>query len=112
MEFLNEYETHLLPMMMQTCRSYLYRLPLIQVNTDFGTFNRLVSPVPIPETEAEQSSPLNISFHRFSAYSMPFAVDNTIQRFRKNPVINRERLPHGAVHRDSRTFLFLIRHDK
>ena len=57
-------------------------------------------------------TPLNITFHRFSAYGMPFPVDNTIQKFRKNPFMNRQRIPHGVVHPDSRILLFLIRHDK
>jgi hypothetical protein len=112
LEMLNEYNTHLLPMLMDTCRSYLYRLPFIQANTNFEAFSRSAPPIPIPETEEEQKSPLNITFHRFSAYGMPFPVDNTIQKFRKNPFMNRERIPHGAVHPDSRILLFLIRHDK
>lgn len=99
-------------MMMQTCRSYLYRLPFIRANTNFGAFNRLVSPIPIPESEEEQSSPLKISSYEFSAYGMPFFVDNTIQKFRKNPIIRRERIPRGSVHPDSRILLFLVRHDK
>ena len=99
-------------MMMQTCRSYLYRLPFIRANTNFGAFNRLVSPIPIPESEEEQSSPLKISSYEFSAYGMPFSVDNTIQKFRKNPIIRRERIPRGSVHPDSRILLFLVRHDK
>jgi hypothetical protein len=112
LEFFQEYDTHILPMLVHTCRIYLYRLPLIQANTKFDTFNRLTSPVPIPETEEEQSSPLNISFHQFSAFGMPFPVDINIQKFRKNPDMRRERMPRGAVHPDSRIFLFLIRHDK
>jgi hypothetical protein len=112
LEMEQEYETHLLPMMMRTCRTYLYRLPFIQANTDFGSFTRLMSPIPIPETEEEQSSPLKTSFHRFSAYGMPFRVENLIQKYRKNPVINKERIPPGVVHPKSRILLFLIRHDK
>lgn len=99
-------------MMMHTCRSYLYRLPFIQANTNFGAFNRLSSPVPIPETEEEQSSPLNVTLYPFSAYGMPFSVDNTIQKFRKNSRLSRQRIPRGSVHPDSRILLFLVRHDK
>lgn len=99
-------------MMMHTCRSYLSRLPWIQANTNFGAFNRLTSPVPIPQTEEEQSSLLNLTLHQFSAYGMPFSVDNTIQKFRKNPMLTRQRIPRGSVHPDSRILLFLIRHDK
>jgi hypothetical protein len=112
LEFIQEYETHILPMLMNTCRHYLYRLPLIQANTDFGSFNRLSSPVPIPETEQEQSSPLDIEFHPFNAFGMPFPVDINIQKFRQNPDIRRERVERGAVHPDSRILLFLVRHDK
>jgi hypothetical protein len=112
LEMIHEYNTHLLPMLMHTCRSYLYRLPFIQANTNFETFSRLISPISIPATEEEQKSPLNISYYSFSAYSMPFPVDNTIQKFRKNPIMTRQRIPHGVVHPESRILLFLIRHDK
>ena len=112
MEMQYEYDTHLLPMMMHTCRNYLYRLRFIQANTNFESFNRLMSPIPIPETEEEQTSPLNTSFHRFSAYGMPFPVNNIIQKFRKNPPVTRQQFPPGVVHPESRILLFLIRHDK
>ncbi len=112
LEMLDEYDTHILPMLMDACRNYLYRLPLIQANTDFGAFTRVIPPIPIPETEEEQRSPLNISFHQFSAYGMPFPVDNTIQKFRKDPYMTRKRLPRGSVHPESRILLFLLRNDK
>jgi len=112
LEIEHEYNTHILPMIMHTCRSYLYRLRFIQANTDFGSFNRLMSPVPIPETEEEQSSPVKKASERFNAYGMPFPVQNRIQLFRKNPIIARERIPSGIVHPESRILLFLIRHDK
>jgi hypothetical protein len=112
LELLHEYETHILPMMLHNCRTYLYYLPFTQANTNFGTFNRSVSPIPIPETEEEQKTPLNTTYYRFSAYSMPFPVDNTIQKFRKNPIVTRQRIQHGTVHPESRILLFLIRHDK
>ncbi|CAF1219891.1 unnamed protein product [Adineta steineri] len=101
-EMLQEYDTHILPMLMHTCRTYLYRLPFIQANTDFGSFHRSMSPVPIPETEQEQRSPLQKPMDRFNAYSMPFFVDNAIQKFRKNPALYREQIPPGVVHPQSR----------
>lgn len=111
-EIIQEYETHLLPMLMRTCRGYLFRLPYIKANTNFEIFNRLSSPIPVPETEEEQRSPLNISFHRFNAYSMPYKVDTTIQNFRRDPHMSRQQVRHNSVHPDSRIFVFLLRHDK
>jgi hypothetical protein len=112
LEMIQEYDTHMLPMMMHTCRNFLYRLSFIQANTNFESFTRLMSPVPIPETEEEQSSPLYMPLYRFNAYGMPFPVNNNIQKFRKDPIITRQRISRGLVHPQSRILLFLIRHDK
>ncbi|CAF0855023.1 unnamed protein product [Rotaria sordida] len=109
-EMKHEYITHILPMLMHTCRTYLYRLPLIQANTDFESFNRLMSPIPIPATVEEQTSTLKIPLYQFSAYGMPFRVDNSIQKFRKSSTINRQYVSPDAVHPESRILLFLIRH--
>jgi hypothetical protein len=111
-EMEQEFDTHLLPMMVHTCRSYLYRLPFIQANTNFESFNRLMSPIPIPESEEEQSSILDFPLYEFNAYGMSFPVNSRIQKFRKDPIMAREPIPHGAVHPESRILLFLIRHDK
>ena len=112
LEMVHEFETHILPAMMRVCRSYLHRLPSIQANTDFESFSRLSSPVPIPASEEEQSSPLPTPFYRFNGYGMRFPVQNYIQRFRKNPILTLEQIPSGVVHPDSRILLFLVRHDK
>ncbi|CAF4609534.1 unnamed protein product [Rotaria sp. Silwood1] len=102
MELKYEYATHILPMMLYTCRSYLYRLPFIQANTDFESFNRLMSPIPVPATLQEQSSRLTIPLYQFSAYGMPFRVDNRIQKFRKNPIMSRQFVSPDSVHPESR----------
>ncbi|CAF3025667.1 unnamed protein product [Rotaria sp. Silwood2] len=106
MELKHEYSTHILPMMLHTCRSYLYRLPFIQANTDFGSFNRLMSPIPIPPTPEAQSSTLTIPLYQFSAYGMPFRVDNRIQKFRKNPIISRQYVSPDSVHPESQENIF------
>ena len=112
LEMEQEYATHLLPMLLRTCRNYLYRLPFIQANTDFGSFNRRMSPIPIPDTEEEQKSPLKFPLHPFTAYGMPFPIDTRIQKFHEEPVIAREQVLSDIVHPESRILLFLIRHDK
>lgn len=112
LEMVHEYNTHFLPMIMQTCRNYLFRLSATRANGDFGSFTRVHPPVPIPPTAEEQQSLLNVSYHRFSAYSLPFPVDTAIQKFRKDPKIIRPYIAYGSVHPDSRVLLFLIRHDK
>jgi hypothetical protein len=111
-EMVHEFETHLLPMMMSTCRTYLARLPLIQANANFLTFDRQMSPIPIPIDEDEQKSAFSTPYHRFSAYGMPYRVENYIQKFRRNPILVREHISSGLVHPESRILLFLVRHDK
>ncbi|CAF5117973.1 unnamed protein product, partial [Rotaria magnacalcarata] len=112
MEMKLEYTTHLVPMMHHTCRRYLHRLSLIQANTDFGSFNRLGSPIPVPSSVEEQRTPFTIPLYQFSPYGMPFPVDNSIQKFRENPILTRGNIPRNSVHQDSRVLLFFIRHDK
>lgn len=107
-----EFATHFLPMIQHNCRRYLYRLSLIQANTDFGSFSQLGSPIPIPATEAEQKALIPRPMYKFSPYSMPFRVENTIQKFRENPILNRGPFVRTDVHPESRNLLFLIRHDK
>jgi hypothetical protein len=112
MEMKLEYTTHLVPMMHDTCRRYLHRLSLIQANTDFGSFNRLGSPIPVPSSVDEQRTPFTTPLYQFSPYGMPFPVDNSIQKFRENPILTRGNIPRNSVHQDSRILLFFIRHDK
>lgn len=112
LELTHEYSTHILPMMQHTCRQYLYRLQFIQANTDFGSFNRLMSPIPIPATEEEQRSRLPSPIYQSSAYGMAFPVDNSIQKLRTKPIITRPKIASDSVHPESRILLFLIRHDK
>ena len=111
-EMVEEYETHLLPAMMRTCRIYLFRLPFIQVNTDFINFNRSMSPVTIPATDSELQMPFSHGPFRFSAYGMPFKVENQIQFLRDHSLIKREKLPESSVHPESRVYIFMVRHDK
>ncbi|CAF0888301.1 unnamed protein product [Adineta ricciae] len=91
-EMVDEYETHLLPMLMNTCRTYLYHLSMMQTNTDFGSFSRLVPPVKIPESAEELRTPIDLPTDRFSAYALPFTVDNTILAFKKRDLRNDARV--------------------
>ncbi|CAF4478637.1 unnamed protein product [Rotaria socialis] len=93
MEMKLEYTTHLVPMMHHICRRYLHRLSLIQANTDFGSFNRLGSPIPVPSSVEEQRAPFTTPLYQFSPYGMPFPVDNSIQKFRENPILTRGNIP-------------------
>ena len=111
-EMTDELETHLLPMMARTCRDYMSRLPRIQANADFISFERTASPVPIPPTEEEQSSPLPERPSTFSAYGLPYPVKIDIEQYRKDPAILPGQLLSTRVHSESRALLFLIRNDK
>lgn len=111
-EVLEEYETHLLPVLMRVCRNYLYLLPHTRPNTNFGSFDRSTSPIPVPSTIEEQGTPIDVISTDFTAYSLPYPVDNSIQKFRKNPRLHRPQMPPNSVHPESRILLFLLRHDK
>lgn len=111
-EMNDELETHLLPMMARTCRDYLTRLPRIQANAEFVSFARDASPVPVPPTEAQQSSPLPGRPSPFSAYGLPYHVKADIERYRRDPAILPGQLTFSRVHAESRTLLILIRNDK
>ncbi|UJR37133.1 hypothetical protein I4U23_029837 [Adineta vaga] len=112
MEMVEEYETHILPMLMHTCRTYLYHLSLMRTNTEFQSFHRLMSPVPIPESEAEQGTPVSPPTDRFSAYALPYPVDNSILGFAGNGDFHLAWLSPDIVNPESRKLIFLLRHDK
>lgn len=111
-EMLEEFESHILPMMMRACRVYLYRLPFIQANTDFLKFNRDMSPVPLPATDKEQRSTFTRAPYRFSAYGMNFPVENDIQFLRDDRPMVRQQIEDSRINNDSHVYLFMVRHDK
>ena len=108
----DEYETHLLPMLINTCRTYLYHLSMMQTNTDFASFSRLVPPVKIPESAEELRTPIDLPTDRFSAYALPFTVDNTILAFKKRGKINLSWVSPSIINPESRKLIFLMRNDK
>ena len=111
-EMTDELETHLLPMMVRTCRDYITRLPRIQANADFLSFTRAASPVPVPLTEEEQSSPLPEPASTFSAYGLPYPVKTDIEEYRRDVASLPDQIISSRVHAESRALLFLVRHDK
>lgn len=110
-EMVEEYEKHLLPMMMYTCRNYLARLRHIQANVNFQSFSRTSPPIPLPASH-EEHNPLPHPTHRFSAYGMPFPVENGIQKYRPESDEFRDPVSADRVHPESRTLLLLVRPDK
>ena len=111
-EMSDEFESHLVPMMVRTCRDHLTRLPLIQANTNFFEWSRAAPPIPVPETEEEQKSAFPARVPPFSAYGLPFPVLSGIEAYRTNFALTPGRILTSRVHAESRTLLFLVRHDK
>ena len=111
-ELVQEYETHLLPMMMYSCRTFITRLPHIAPNTDFLNFNRHTSPVPLPSAD-EISRPFHHAVHTFSGFGMPYRVESDILRIDdSDPSYFRETISPEKVHPESRSLVYLVRPDK
>lgn len=111
-EMRGEYETHIVPMLSHACRTYLYHLSTMETNVDFGSFTRLSPPVKIPESAEELRTPIDLPTDRFSAYALPFDVDNTILGFRKQGRIPLAWQSEEIINPESRKLIFLMRHDK